>query len=73
MNRIHSKVNFDSQEKTWQRPPPMSMILECIYGVLVSDKRHTVMYMHVMKKLDRDNQAMAKLKRLQEVPTSEGG
>jgi len=46
----------------WQRPPSISLVLEHIYGVLVSDKRHTVMYMHFFNKLDQDVADRIKLK-----------
>lgn len=65
VNRIHSKVNFESQEKSWQRPPSISLVLENIYGLLLSDKRHTVMYMHFFSKLDQDVSDRAKAKRMQ--------
>lgn len=40
-------------------------MLENIYGLLLSDKRHTVMYMHFFSKLDQDVSDRAKAKRLQ--------
>ena len=54
VNRIMGKVNFDAGDKSWKKPPSITLHLEFIYGLLVSDKRHTVMYMHFFSKLDQD-------------------
>lgn len=54
VNTIHAQLNFDNEEKVWQRPPSISLILENIYGVLVSDKRHTLMYMHFYDKAEQE-------------------
>lgn len=62
INRILSKQKFDAEEKVWQRPPSISLVLENVYGALVSDKRHTVMYMHFFNKLDQDVADRVKLK-----------
>ena len=40
----------------------MSLVLEHVYGALVSDKRHTVMYMHFFNKIDQDVADRAKLR-----------
>jgi hypothetical protein len=60
VNRIHAKVSQSDQ--SWKRPPSISLILEHIYGVLTSDKRHTIMYMHFFSKLDQDLLERAKHK-----------
>lgn len=62
VNRILGRVGFDHEEKVWQRPPELSLILENIYGVLVSDKRHTLMYIHFFSKVDQDVADRIKLK-----------
>lgn len=53
VNRILAKPNYDNEEKVWQRPPAISLILENIYGVLTSDKRHTICYMHFYNRVDQ--------------------
>jgi hypothetical protein len=57
-----SKAKFDQEEKIWMRPPTISLVLEHVYGALVSDKRHTVMYMHFFNKIDQDVADRAKMK-----------
>ena len=54
VNRILGRDKFDMRERTWIRPPSISLNLEHVYGVLVSDKRHTLMYMHFFNKTDQD-------------------
>lgn len=60
VNRILSKNNFDSEEKVWLRPPAITLHLENIYGVLVADKRNSLMYIHFFNKLDQDAADKAK-------------
>lgn len=62
VNRILCKANFDNEEKVWLRPPSISLILENIYGVLLSDKRHTIMYIHFYNKIDQDAAERLRLK-----------
>ena len=61
VNRILSKVNYQS-EQSWKRPPSISLKLETIYGVLLADKRHTIMYLHFFSKLDQEIADRAKQK-----------
>ena len=42
VNRVLSKLNFDFEEKIWKRPPALSLVMDHIYGVQVSDRRNTV-------------------------------
>lgn len=65
MNRILAKVGFDAGDQSWKKPPPITLHLEFIYGLLVSDKRHTIQYMHFYSKLDQDILERQKLKRFQ--------
>ena len=44
------------------RPPSISLVLDHIYGVLISDKRHTIMYLHFYNKLDQEVKDRIKLK-----------
>lgn len=46
VNKILAKMQFDYEPKTWQKQPAMSLVLEHIYGVQTSDRRHSVMYIH---------------------------
>ena len=46
VNMILAQVGFDDDEAVWQRPPSISLALENVYGVLVSDKRNTLCYFH---------------------------
>jgi WD40 repeat protein len=64
VNKIHSKVGWESKGHDWQRPPPISLILENIYGVLLSDKRHTIMYMHFSNRQDKEKIDKARQKKL---------
>lgn len=56
------REKFDMRERTWIRPPSISLDLEHVYGVLVSDKRHTIMYMHFFNKTDQDLVDQTKMK-----------
>jgi hypothetical protein len=62
VNRILGREGFDKAERTWIRPPSVSLNLEHVYGVLVSDKRHTLMYMHFFNKTDQDIADHTKMK-----------
>jgi WD40 repeat protein len=46
INRLNAKLNFEFEEQTWKRPPAVALVLDHIYGVQTSDRRHTVIYMH---------------------------
>lgn len=54
VNKILCHHDFEKRVKRWQRPPPISLKLENIYGTLVSDKRNTVMYIHFFNQADQD-------------------
>ena len=43
---INSKLNFDSVEEVWKRPPGVALVLDHIYGVQTSDRRSTVIILH---------------------------
>lgn len=62
VNRILARSNYDQEEKVWLRPPAISLILENIYGVLVSDKRHSVCYLHFFNKVDQEVADRVRLK-----------
>jgi len=62
VNRILARANFDNEEKSWMRPPSISLVLDHIYGVLISDKRNTIMYLHFYNKLDQEVKDRIKLK-----------
>jgi hypothetical protein len=47
MNRLNSKFNFDNEELMWKRPPAVALVLDHIYGCQTSDRRNTVIYMHL--------------------------
>ena len=46
INKLNAKLNFEYEEATWKRPPAMALVLDHIYGVQTSDRRHTVIYIH---------------------------
>lgn len=46
INMINSKLNFDSSEEVWKRPPGVALVLDHIYGVQTSDRRSTVIILH---------------------------
>lgn len=46
VNKILSKIHFDFEPKTWLKAPAMALVLEHIYGVQTSDRRHSIIYMH---------------------------
>ena len=56
------KQKFDNEEQVWKRPPSITLNLENIYGVLLSDKRNTIFYLHIFNKLDQDVADRVKLK-----------
>jgi hypothetical protein len=39
-------MHFDFEPKTWLKQPAMALVLEHIYGVSTSDRRHSIMYLH---------------------------
>lgn len=47
INRILAKNQFDLQDTIWKRPPPASLVLEHVYGMQLSDRRNSVMYLHL--------------------------
>ena len=47
INKILAKNQFDLKDTTWKRPPPASLTLEHVYGMQLSDRRHSVRYLHI--------------------------
>jgi hypothetical protein len=39
-------MHFDFEPKIWLKQPAMALVLEHIYGVSTSDRRHSIMYLH---------------------------
>jgi len=42
------------------KAPPMSLVLEHIYGVQTADRRHTVMFLHSYSHVDQSRQEATK-------------
>jgi hypothetical protein len=46
VNKILAKMHFSFEPTTWLKQPAMNLVLEHIYGVQTSDRRHSILYLH---------------------------
>ena len=54
--------------------PQISLVLENVYGVLASDNRHTLMYVHFFEKPDQDAAELKELKKtIKSTPALDAG
>jgi hypothetical protein len=55
VNRLSAILNFDpTNEEVWKRPPASTLVIEHIYGVQTSDRRSSIMYMHIHSEQHKD-------------------